>query len=444
MKCWNRLVIIGALMLSAFAVAFAPAQDQEKSDPVKFFTGANRTPVPKIVEAIKGGKAAIYRAIAAPAQVITVPKRLSMWGNSQYGCCVTSESVFAIADYSTFIGGEEIFVTEATAIAWARAHGVLNGADLLSVIQDMQADGIKDEGGVLRKAGKPSAVDYSNEDTLKSAIAQGPVSIAIDSSALPSGAGNKSGWSAFGGRSYPNTDHCVGLHGYGATADLFKALNVSAPAGAPANGYFIYTWNTIGVVDHKWLMNTCVEAWVRNPTIVGLDPPPPPPVTDIAVSVANVAGGVGVPVKFGPSAKGGTSPYIFLFDYGDSFQDASASHSYKTAGTYNVTVTAIDSTGKTGTASCLATIGSVPPPPIPGGIGLRLNQDTKAGDYLLIKASVLDELQPSIELVIIDDESAAHNVTVPVEILGHAVQDNVGAEGEGLLKIRSHERVVDD
>jgi len=399
---WNRFLLLGAVLLSAFTLASVPAQDQDQDapkNPPKFYRGAKATPFPKIIAAIKSGKVSIHRAATTPSKVLTVPPRLSYWGNNQFGCCVTSESVFAIADYSTFLGMPEIFVTEAETITWARNHGVLNGADLLSVIEYMQDDGIKDENGVLRKAGKSSTVDYSNEATLQSAIAQGPVSIAIDADALPSGAGNQSGWYAFGGRSFPNTDHCVSLGGFGPTAELFKALGVATPSGAPANGYFLYTWKTIGVVDHKWLMNTCVEAWLRTPTTTGLQPPPPPPPpANVTVNMPNVTGGVGVPVKFSPIASGGTSPYIFLFDYGDGAQDASASHSYKVAGTYTATVTAVDSTGKTGTGTCLATVGSTPPPPPgPGGLRILLSQDAPAGDYLLVLPSSLDSLQRQID-----------------------------------------------
>lgn len=346
-----------------------------KIDPpqAQFPRGATRTPFPKIIAAVKSGSAGIYRAAVPPPSVIVVPKKLSYWGNNQYGDCVTAESVFAIAAYSTFLGMDEIFVTDSTTINWAQSHGWANGAALLDVIQDMQRDGIKDEKGILRKAGKPSSVDFSNEDTLKSALAQGPVSIAIDAGALPSGAGNKSGWFSFGGRSHPNTDHCVSLSGYGATADLFKALNVTPPANAPTNGYLLFTWSTIGVVDHQWIMNTVVEAWVRNPTTTDLVPPPPPvpPPTTVTVAVANVSGSVSSPVKFAPTASGGTSPYIFLFDYGDTVQDAAGQHTYKTNGTYTVTVTAVDSRGSLGKGTCTAAIGTgpTPPPPGPGPVG---------------------------------------------------------------------------
>jgi hypothetical protein len=53
------------------------------------------------------------------------------------------------------------------------------------------------------------------------------------------------------------------------------------PAGAPANGY--YTWSTIGVVDHAWIMSTCVEAWTRQPTTVGVPPLPGPTPSTLAM-----------------------------------------------------------------------------------------------------------------------------------------------------------------
>lgn len=366
----KRLAFLFLILLAFGPLPFVDSQVPQP--PVldkKFPTGATRTPFEKIIESIKTGKATVYRAVAAPPQVIVVPKRLSMWGNSQYGDCVSAESAFAIAAYSTYLGIDEIFIPEANVIEWARSHGFLNGADLLEVMQAMQSDGIKDEKGVLRKAGVPSSVKYSDEPTLQSALAQGPVSIAIDAAALPSGAGNKSGWSAFYHRQYPSTDHCVSLSGYGPTSELFKALGVSVPAGAPANGYLLFTWNTIGVIDHPWLLGTCVEAWVRNPTTTGLGPiPPNPPIpTAITVAMPNATGAVGVPVKFSPTATGGTSPYIFLFEYGDGVQDAAGTHSYKTSGSFTVTVTAVDSKGGLGTGTCIAAIGTGPTPPTPPG-----------------------------------------------------------------------------
>lgn len=277
--------ILFALLLGS--ISFLGLQAQE---PPKFKTGAKRTPVPKIAEAISAGKVGVHRAPLAasiPTQVMMIPARLSMWGNSQYGMCVTTESCFAMAAYSTYVKAPEVFITEATAINWARDHGVLNGATLLEVIEGMQKDGIKDENGILRKEGKSSVVDYTDEDTLKSALAIGPVSIAIDSNSLPSDAGSRNGWNAFNVGNFSNTDHDVGLAGYGSTVVLAQALGVTPPANAPPTSYLVFTWNSIGMVSHGWIKSTVAEAWLRTPTIVGMGPspepppppPPPPPVT---------------------------------------------------------------------------------------------------------------------------------------------------------------------
>lgn len=386
-------------MLVLICAGFGTTQPDKQKPFLQFFGGAKPTPFAKIAESIKLGKSGIHKAVGAPPQVIVIPKRLSYWGNNQYGVCVTSESVFSLADYSTYLGLEQIFVTDAATIEWARRHGWLNGAWLLEVIEAMQAEGIKCEKGILRKSGKPSIVNYSDEESLKSAIAQGPVSIAIGASSLPSGAGNKSGWYSFGGRQNNSADHCVSLHGYGPTSELFKALGVAPPSNAPANGYLLFTWSTVGVVDHAWLMSTCVEAWVRNPTVLDLGPPPPPPPpVGITVSVPNVAGGVGQPVKVTPTASGGTSPYIFLFEWGDGAQDAAGSHTYQTAGSYTVKVTAVDSKGGLGTGTCVASIGTNPPPPPPppgpGGQGtITITLDGVTRSFELFPPGTRDALK---------------------------------------------------
>src|SRR6185437_13356489 len=198
---------------------------------------------------------------APPPQWAWIPQKLDMWGNDQYGDCVTAEEAFAKATYQP-----EIFIPTATVTAWASKHGVLNGADLSQVMDMMQNDGFV-VGSQQYNDGKYSGVDYSNETVLQSAISQGPVKIAIDANALPSGAGNNQGWYSLGHGNFPNTDHCVALCGYGPAGWLYQQLGVPLPSALSASqpGYLLYTWSTIGFVDHKWIMSTCVEAWVRNP-----------------------------------------------------------------------------------------------------------------------------------------------------------------------------------
>jgi len=215
---------------------------------------------------------------AAPFQIAYVPARLSMWGNNQYGDCVTAEEAFKCAAETP-----EVFLDDSTVISWARSHGVLNGATLTDVLDMMRRDGFK-VGPQAYDDGPYGTVDYTNPSLLKTAIATGPVKIAIDSSALPGGAGDQNGWVGIGGQpnQYRNIDHCVSLCGYGRAGDLFHLLNAQLPSNLPAEleGYLLFTWSTIGFVDLAWLLSCCAEAYVRNPNTVfdpPLDPNPPVP-----------------------------------------------------------------------------------------------------------------------------------------------------------------------
>lgn len=211
---------------------------------------------------------------AVPTQVAYVPKKLSFWLNNQDGDCVTAEEAF-----NKDVAG--IFIQDSTVQTWASQYGFMNGAMLTDVMDQMAKQGFLQDGDVYGD-GPYTSVDYSNEAVLQSALSIAPVKIGIDANALPSGAGNNQGWSAFGGRpgQYSNEDHCVALAGYGPADWLYQQLGVPLPAGVDATKtcYLLFTWSTIGVVDHDWIMSTCGEAWLRNPsTVVNQEPPPPPP-----------------------------------------------------------------------------------------------------------------------------------------------------------------------
>jgi len=215
----------------------------------------------------------------APAQVAYVPAKLSAWYNDRYGVCVTSEECFAKACFQP-----EIFIPDDIMLSWAIRHGVRDGASLDEVLDFMVDDGFL-VGAQRYNDGRKMYVDYGNQDLLQSAIAQGPVKIAIAADALPSGAGGQNGWYTLGSRTYRNTDHCVSIAGYGPADWLYAQLGVPLPRELAANptqwGYLIFTWGTIGFVTFPWLLGTCAEAWLRDPTTVGIPPltptPTPPP-----------------------------------------------------------------------------------------------------------------------------------------------------------------------
>ena len=236
-------------------------------------------PTPKAVLAAAPKHKPRLAAKDVPAQVAYVPKQLSMWNNDQYGCCVTSEEAFAKAAYSIINGGTEVFVPDSVVLNWANAGGYLNGANLTDVMDSMIKSGFQ-IGSQLYNDGSYATVDYTNEAALKAALAEGPVKTGIDANALPSGAGNNQGWVAIGGSpgQFSNEDHCVGLAGYGPAGWLFAQLGVPLPSNLQPTqpGYLLFTWSTIGFVDHAWIMSTMGEAWIRTPTTVGVPPLPGP------------------------------------------------------------------------------------------------------------------------------------------------------------------------
>ena len=214
-----------------------------------------------------------------PPSFLVVPKKLDIWGNDTYGDCVSAEEAAAKAMYSVLYGaGAELFIDPATLIAWARKHGVLNGATLTGVMDAMASDGITFN-GVTYKDGPYQSVDWTNDAVLSSAIFTGPVKIAVKAAQLESVHTDSNGWYAdgFHGKLMPS-DHCVNLCGYGTVAELYGLMGVPAPSKAnlTARAYAMFTWGSEGVITATSLNAICDEAWLRTPTTVGQNPTPAP------------------------------------------------------------------------------------------------------------------------------------------------------------------------
>jgi hypothetical protein len=277
------LALLSVLGLVALGLAQPPAGGVQARIPGlhgNFKTGARPTPRFRLVAARR-----FIPGKAAPAQAAWVPSKLSFWLNDQDGDCVTAEEAFAKACSG-------IFISDATVKTWASKNGVLNGADLDQVMNVMETQGFLQDGNTYND-GPYSSVDYSTESVLQSAIALGPVKIGIDASALPSTAGNANGWVAVGGKpgQFTSEDHCVSICCFGTAQYIFSQLHVPLPSTLQPTqaGYGLFTWNTIGFVDHAWIMSTCGEAWVRNPTSVTVGtgtPTPDPPLNPPAPAPA--------------------------------------------------------------------------------------------------------------------------------------------------------------
>jgi hypothetical protein len=202
-----------------------------------------------------------------PAQWLWTAVQLSMWLNDVDGDCVTAEEAFAKG-----CGPSGIFIPDAIVKAWATRNNVLNGADLITVLDLMQTAGFSQDGKVYDD-GPPLSVDWTNADILQNAIYQGPVKIGVAADQLENVVPDPptSGWIATGFTQDQNEDHCVSLCGYGTIGWLASQLGVTVLPGtldqnAPA--YALFTWDTIGIIDVPSLLAITGEAWLRVPTTV--------------------------------------------------------------------------------------------------------------------------------------------------------------------------------
>jgi hypothetical protein len=205
--------------------------------------------------------------VGAPPTFLNKPQRISMWGNDVHGDCVTAEEAFAKACNSP-----EIFISDAEVIAWATAHGVLEGAYISQVLTWMQDDGFP-EGSLAYDDGPHLSVNWTDAATLQSAIYSGPVKLGVAANQIEAAwqkTGGRSGWFGTGFQADGNEDHCVALCGYGSIAWLAQQFQVQVPAGVDGTkpGYAMFTWNSIGIIDVPSMIAVTHEAWLRQPTTV--------------------------------------------------------------------------------------------------------------------------------------------------------------------------------
>ena len=213
-------------------------------------------------------------AAAAPSNFIVIPRQISFWGNYSNGDCVTAEEAFAKA-----CNNPEIFISENEVIAWATSHNVLNGAYLTQVMQFMENGGFALDDSTYDD-GPYFSVDWTNSAILQSAITMGPVKLGVAGDQLSTvwwnaggnSAGGVSGWFATGFQVDNNEDHSVSLCGFGTLAWLAEQLHVQVPSGIDGTqqGYALFTWDSIGIIDQKSMLAITHEAWLRQPTTVAL------------------------------------------------------------------------------------------------------------------------------------------------------------------------------
>ncbi len=403
--------------------------DEPKKDEKKFGRGVKPIEKGQFFKHLVNRGFKPSKELKLPVSVAYVPTKLSYWLNNQYGDCVTAEEAFNQDCAGTFL-------QDKTIQSWAQKYGFLNGAYLTEVMDQMAKSGFSENGNVYG-VGSYVAVNYADEASLQSALSVAPVKIGIDANALPSGAGNNQGWWAAGGRvgQYGDEDHCTALCGYGPVAEMFKAVGINAvPAGWPAKSktaYLHFTWSTIGVVDHDWIMSTCQESYLRNPTAtingkaVPNPGPGPDPLPTITLTAAPPSGVAPLMVTFS-----GVSPLAtWSLDFGDktpshagtSAGNLTVSHTYAAAGSYTATLTSGTQTANAGVTVTL--VPPPPPPPPPGPNGGYTGTVYMAQDYVNGVAvgdkRLIVGAPPVVDLTALgaDLKAAGFNIAIVADIL---------------------------
>ena len=131
--------------------------------------------------------------------------------------------------------------------------------------------------------------------------------------------------------------------------------------GATGTGAAVYhTYSTTGsysVVLTAKDSSPSQQTATSQQTITVTSPPPPPSLTaSFTESLSNSV--VGQTVSFTGSASGGTAPYNYAWNFGDSStgSGSSASHIYQTAGVYTVVLTVTDAAGHVASATNTVTV----------------------------------------------------------------------------------------
>jgi len=235
------------------------------------FRGAIPSPRYRVVPAFRGAisspryqlASAVPHVIAGPTppQLLYNPTKLSFWGRNS----VAAEEAFAKACHVP-----EIFISDEQVEAWAEQHGH-GEATVIEVLDWMMNDGFKQDDRAYDD-GPHFAVNWTNVSILQNAIAHGPIKLGIAANQLERifQSHPKDGWCATGFEDDTKYDHCVSLCGYGTFAWMASQLRVQLPEGiaGATPGYGMFTWGTIGIIDHPSMLAITCEAWLRNPTTV--------------------------------------------------------------------------------------------------------------------------------------------------------------------------------
>jgi PKD repeat protein len=126
-----------------------------------------------------------------------------------------------------------------------------------------------------------------------------------------------------------------------------------------------HTFDIAGTYNVDAIVTDSAGRTVSDSILITVEPPPP--LTSVEIISSDTEGVAPATFEFEANVTGGTEPYTYSWDFGDGSveidSDETVEHTFDIAGTYNVDLTVIDSTGRTVSDSILINVEE--PPPFP-------------------------------------------------------------------------------
>src|SRR5215210_584854 len=124
-----------------------------------------------------------------------------------------------------------------------------------------------------------------------------------------------------------------------------------------------HTFNIAGSYNVDLTVTDSTGRTVSDSMLINVEAPPP--LTAVEITSSDTDGVAPATFDFEANVTGGTVPYTYSWDFGDgsveSGDDETVDHTFNIAGTYTVSATVTDSTGRTVSDSILITVEAPPP-----------------------------------------------------------------------------------
>ncbi len=164
---------------------------------------------------------------------------------------------------------------------------------------------------------------------------------------------------------------------YDPSPNVFWGKMVKTGFVSPANNYDEYS--SLKTIESNWGLTTLTANDAAAPVMADIFGASTPVSLTTGFTIAPPTAQVGQSVAFTAMPSGGTSPYTDTWTFGDGSTGSgpTVSHSYTTAGTFQVALTTQDSASPAATASLTKSV-TINPAPLPGTLHITISSNPSA------------------------------------------------------------------